>query len=319
VIRKYERLCKLREVTAWPATLKSLSMWVQARAYGSAAEKVAKVQYSTIQADLSALKSVPIDRGEDTTVFASETLKRMVKGTAALWPKPKPRDRMKIDPTLLTKLVSPEATRGESETDRLNLNAAITTAFAGFLRMGEFTHTRAQLARQQDFERQRLTTRCVTPGANGRHLLLLLPTSKTDRNNEGVTIPLLRTGSAYCPVTHMEALLRSRPDSQGFRPLFELDNGGFPRAAVLAALKRRLYNVNIPMGSFRGHSFRRGAAQYAHDRGLSQPEIQCLGRWTSEAVERYFAKGTAAALRLQARLAFGTDLSYPEFNNTNNQ
>ncbi|KAG6072987.1 hypothetical protein E4U16_004980 [Claviceps sp. LM84 group G4] len=37
-----------------------------------------------------------------------------------------------------------------------------------------------------------------------------------------------------------------------------------------------------------GHSFRRGAAQHAHDMGLSRDDIKALGRWSSDAVDRYY-------------------------------
>ncbi|KAG5962064.1 hypothetical protein E4U56_003560, partial [Claviceps arundinis] len=45
--------------------------------------------------------------------------------------------------------------------------------------------------------------------------------------------------------------------------------------------------------------FRRGAAQHAYDRGLSKADIQALGRWTSDAVDRYYTEDTLRILRSQ--------------------
>ncbi|KAG6237413.1 hypothetical protein E4U25_002715 [Claviceps purpurea] len=41
--------------------------------------------------------------------------------------------------------------------------------------------------------------------------------------------------------------------------------------------------------------------QHAYDRGLSRDEIQRLGRWTSDAVDRYFTKDTSRTLRSQRK------------------
>ncbi|KAG6286213.1 hypothetical protein E4U46_005118 [Claviceps purpurea] len=41
--------------------------------------------------------------------------------------------------------------------------------------------------------------------------------------------------------------------------------------------------------------------QHAYDRGLSRAEIQRLGRWTSDAVDRYFTKDTSRTLRSQRK------------------
>ncbi|KAG6129680.1 hypothetical protein E4U38_004974 [Claviceps purpurea] len=41
--------------------------------------------------------------------------------------------------------------------------------------------------------------------------------------------------------------------------------------------------------------------QHAYDRGLSRDEIQRLGRWTSDALDRYFTKDTSRTLRSQRK------------------
>lgn len=41
-------------------------------------------------------------------------------------------------------------------------------------------------------------------------------------------------------------------------------------------------------GQFTGHSFRRGAAQHAHDMGIDKGDIQKLGRWAGDSVDQYY-------------------------------
>ena len=75
-----------------------------------------------------------------TEVFTSNYITRLINGAINLFPAKKKAKRRKILREILLKLVSLEATRGEIKVNRLNANAAFTTAFAGFIRMGEFTY-----------------------------------------------------------------------------------------------------------------------------------------------------------------------------------
>jgi hypothetical protein len=52
-------------------------------------------------------------------------------------------------------------------------------------------------------------------------------------------------------------------------PLFRLSSGAFTRDAVLRELETRLLRVGIPSDGYRGHSFRKGTAQEAHNNGLT--------------------------------------------------
>ncbi|MGL5102545.1 MAG: hypothetical protein ACRC6N_08390, partial [Plesiomonas sp.] len=48
-----------------------------------------------------------------------------------------------------------------------------------------------------------------------------------------------------------------------------------------------LIQSGIPADNFSSHSFRIGAATTAAQKGLSQHQIQTLGRWSSEAFKSY--------------------------------
>ena len=80
-------------------------------------------------------------------------------------------------------------------------------------------------------------------------------------------------------------------------PLFRLSSGAFTRDAVLKELETRLLRIGIPPDGYRDHSFRSGAAQEAHNNGLTQEEIQTFGRWSTDAVQRYFKTNGKRAIR----------------------
>ncbi|KAG6032591.1 hypothetical protein E4U40_006081 [Claviceps sp. LM458 group G5] len=82
------------------------------------------------------------------------------------------------------------------------------------------------------------------------------------------------THDLACPVRNARLLLSTRPTAMPADPLFELHWGGFQREDVLTALRNRLTLIGEPTTRLTGHSFRRGAAQHAYDRGLSTAEIQ---------------------------------------------
>ena len=60
-------------------------------------------------------------------------------------------------------------------------------------------------------------------------------------------------------------------------PLFSLGST-FTREAVVIILKARLRAANLPEAKYNDHSFRKGAAQHAHDCGLPKGQIMELGQ-----------------------------------------
>ncbi|CCE30155.1 uncharacterized protein CPUR_04003 [Claviceps purpurea 20.1] len=111
------------------------------------------------------------------------------------------------------------------------------------------------------------------------------------------------TNDIACPVKNALALLRARSNALPDQPLFSLPRGGFERDHVVGALRRRCTAIGIPL-HVTGHSFRRGAAQHAHDIGLTRDQMKTLGRWSSDAVDRYYtAASSHRVFTLQQRFA----------------
>jgi hypothetical protein len=171
-------------------------------------------------------------------------------------------------------------------------------AFAGFLRMGEFTYNKAELKDRTTFQKERplLGDVVIKPS----HANFTLKRSKKSQF-QGVSIRLARTGSSTCPVAALEALRRhdTRPNNS---PLFLLSSGSFSRSELLGILSTRLRAAGLWQEGFTGHSFRKGAAQTALDRGLSKEDIQLLGRWSSDAVELYYKHTEENIITLSRKL-----------------
>ena len=90
-------------------------------------------------------------------------------------------------------------------------------------------------------------------------------------------------------------------------PLFSLEDGSIlTYGKFLKALRFLLTKIGLPSQQYGGHSFRRGAATWANQTGLSNQQIQMLGFWSSSCYQRYI--DTDGVLRLQALSKFSSNL-----------
>ena len=229
-------------------------------------------------------------------VFKSLLLARLVQGARNHFPGTR-RERLPITPKLLQAV-----TPSPISHDDINVNAAFKLAFVGFLRMGEFTHTKQRAADRQAFAAANLTRSDVRLAAD--HATVRLKRSKTDELHQGVTIVVAATGEHNCPVQGLQYLFEKDPQP-AYAPLFSLRSGGFPRDKLPEELKRRLRSASIPSTSYSGHSFRRGAAQRAKDHGVLDEHVQALSRWTSDAFRRYFDTSHTELFRLNKTFQTG--------------
>ena len=114
---------------------------------------------------------------------------------------------------------------------------------------------------------------------------VVLPTSKTDPFHQGVTLTILVACDEACIVKSLRNFFERFPKSH-YRPLFSSPAGIFNRGYVIRKLQEGI-NILGYGGNYTGHSFRRGAATSARLAGLSDEEIQLLGRWKSNSYRLY--------------------------------
>ena len=71
-------------------------------------------------------------------------------------------------------------------------------------------------------------------------------------------------------------------------PLFIWDNGHFlTRAQFVSEVKQALEIAGADASDFNGHTYRIGAASMAAANGMEDSLIKTLGRWESDAYQRY--------------------------------
>lgn len=162
------------------------------------------------------------------------------------------------------------------------LRAAYALAFAVFLRCGEFTYIAGQ-AVSSGFEQWHLIRNFIDIQAD--RMMISFPASKTDLFRRGITLTVTAVDDNACAVKAMKNLFTRflRPPNA---PLFHQQHGAFTREYVVSNLKPSM-RVLGHEGNYSGHSFRRGAATSVKEAGLSDSDIQILGRWKSDAYRLY--------------------------------
>jgi len=307
-VRSYENFCGNSSVAPWPATRQTLAPWIVTRAWGAPFSRyLGQVSGSTLSGYISSLRSVHVDLDWPVDVFECPHIRRLLAGAHNLFPKRLGQAKLPITRELLNRLLCPEACLGESATDTLNLNAAFALAFSAFLRMGEFMWKQGEPAQRRQFAITRLTRRCIT--INSDYMEFFLPRSKTDKQKEGVTIMVAYAEDGACAPTHLRRLFSQVPRAAN-DPLFELSSGTFTRNRVLNALNKRLANLGLQPGALTGHSFRKGATQRAHDMEVPTGEIQYMGRWASDSIERYYRRSRSHQLRIQRLFQTGRTVGF---------
>ena len=141
-----------------------------------------------------------------------------------------------------------------------------------------------------------------TPSAIQIHL----KASKTDPFRVGVNVYVGSTNTELCPVRVMTDYLGQRGGMDG--PLFRFKNGKYlTRTTFVTKVREALTVAGVDAGKYAGHSFRRGAATTAQQRGIGDATIKMLGRWKSDAYTRYIKTPRAQLSALTQVLATDPD------------
>ena len=94
------------------------------------------------------------------------------------------------------------------------------------------------------------------------------------------------SSNPFLPGTSSLRYLSHRGNSPG--PLFILGDGSpVSRAAFTEKLSIAIKYCGLDPSRYKGHSFCIGAASHAADAGMSDAQIRALGRWKSNAFQKY--------------------------------
>ena len=164
--------------------------------------------------------------------------------------------------------------------------AAMTLAHFALLRASEFTLSSPYDANMHlslnDFKVCQYSEPVIS---------LHIKRSKTDHFNNGFLVYIGCTSTpvcAHCALVDYVPESVSRHGKEPTRPLFLFaDRTPLIKNVFLARLRLMLAQAGISSEHISGHSFRIGGATSAAAAGLSDWEIQMLGRWKSDAYQRY--------------------------------
>ena len=186
--------------------------------------------------------------------------------------------RAPITWTLLSRILSvlPHVCRTGYEA--LLFSAAYLLAFFAFLRVSEIAisrKTRDSVIRLQD----------ISFGLGTLNVTIRY--SKNDQLGKGVTLCFKNEGRCKNLFATLKSYIKTRPNTNNDVFLIHADGSPVTSYQFSAILKKSLNFLNIASSFFRSHSFRIGAATQAFIDGLSESEIQTLGRWKSKCFSNY--------------------------------
>ncbi|KAJ1017897.1 hypothetical protein NDA13_006510 [Ustilago tritici] len=175
--------------------------------------------------------------------------------------------------------------------DRLVLQAAFALTFACFLCSGKLVW---------DCSTNRATILTVSSVEwASDHVVLTLPTSKTNPFWQGVCVVTPEVGGVKCLVAHLWHLSHGRPP---LAPLFGL--GPLPQSTFITILRRAIQACGLPVLQYAGHSFHCGTVTWALQHGTSTTDIQSLGRWSSNCYRHYINRSAQERCALVALALF---------------
>ena len=133
---------------------------------------------------------------------------------------------------------------------------------------------------------------------------LTLPSLTTDPFRKGIKLTIAASNDQGCPVASMKNLLALDTHRHHLFPQFCIGHQEelpFTREYVVDQLQVLAVQCGLGQGSWNGHSFRRGAATWTAEVGISDAEIQTLGRWRSDAYKAYIQYSPKEQINLSRR------------------
>lgn len=217
---------------------------------------------------------------------------KMLEGSRKL--SHKPDTRLPITLNILHKMIDTlKPTMFDGYTIVL-LRAMFLLAFHGFFRVGELTVRSTTSLSDNTLK----TANCNLTFHQGKAMAASLTLLNSKHNKaKPFTITFPASGTPYCPVAALhDYILLARPVPG---PLFQLTNGTpVTRHVFQAHLTRVLRCARIDTARYKTHSFRVGAATEAvTSLGLTDNEVQRLGRWNSNAFRAYIRMPNFTALK----------------------
>ncbi|XP_039527431.1 uncharacterized protein LOC120479218 [Pimephales promelas] len=246
-------------------------------------DSVKNLQVGSIKSYLSGIQFFhKLIHGAPSPEINNSQTSLLIKGIQRSQPT-RPDTRQPITLDILTKCIQTLRTGYRSLNTSRTLDAMFILAFFGFLRCSE-------LAITSRFDPKIHPNISDLSVLDNETISFLIKQSKTDQTKKGHFIYIFNLSSPIQPFQTILAYLQLRNShaKSPLEPLF-IDDSNKPvtRFWFQKHLKSVLQLSGIPAENFSSHSFRIGAATSAAQKGLSQQQIQALGRWSSDAFQTY--------------------------------
>ena len=210
-----------------------------------------------------------------------------------------PRERLPITFPIMTGLHAVFSRTSGNFRD-IMIWAACCLAYFGLLRVSEFTTSSSDLF--DPLKDLLLWDVALDNRASSSLIQVNTKQSKGDQFRKGAQIYLGKTGHAVCPVQALVQYLFRQGGAPGL--LFLLSNSKWlTRQAFSKALNEAFEELQMDSSQFNTHSFRIGAATSAKQAGMSDSHVKALGRWQSDAYQRYVRLSPQDLARLSRSLA----------------
>ncbi|XP_016320015.1 uncharacterized protein LOC107671620 [Sinocyclocheilus anshuiensis] len=262
------------------------------------------LQVSSIKSYLSGIQFFhKLIYGSPSPQIANSQTSLLIKGIQRAHPTC-PDTRQPITLKILTKCISTLRRGYHSIHTTRTLDAMFILAFFGFLRCSELTTT-------STFNPNIHPTISDLAVLDDEAMSFFIKQRQTDQTKKGHFIYIFNLQSPILPYQALLAFLQLRKSQSKSLadPLFTDDsNRPVSRFWFQKHLKSVLLLSGFPADDFSSHSFRIGAATTAAQKGLSQQQIQSLGRWSSEAFKNYIRSD-----RSHIKEAHQTLISHPLF------
>lgn len=239
---------------------------------------------STINSHVSAISYVHkiLNMFDPTSLFL---IKKMLKGCEKQ-AQTTSDSRLPITKELLEKLTACLPSVIRNHYHQLLLKAVFLVAFHGFFRLGELA-CRNKCNTQTVLQRNDVSFTWNSRVLTGVELTLRF--FKNNKTNKPVTIFLPCTSlenENNCPVHTLHTYTTVFKHISG--PLFQQANGqNLSTQFVTENMHKLITFLGLDPSHYKGHSFRIGAATHAASKGYSEQYIQKIGRWNSNALQRY--------------------------------
>ena len=243
---------------------------------------------STIALYISSLVSVPINASPATVATiisaigyrhkllgyqdptSAFIIRKIIHGVTKS--KPAADLRVPITPNMLSAILVSSYSTATTAYERVLMPAMFVTMFHAFMRIGEVTHSPHNIQYHQ-----------VVLSLNAVSITFV---SFKHHHGQPITIDIPAASHNNCPVKILASYIQTRGSRPG--PFFcNMNNTPISPSQFRTFLKKAQAHAGLSSCHITPHSFRIGAATYAATLGLSSPQIQAMGRWKSEAFQKY--------------------------------